>query len=101
MENNITITNNIVEWNQFMSSVFKELYRITTVGGHVAFEVGDVKNGTICLDEHVVRIGINTGFECLGIMVNQQHFTKTANIWGISNNTKGTNSNKVVLFRKS
>ena len=101
MNNNITITKNIIEWNCFMSLVFKELYRITTIGGYVAFEVGDVKNGKIHLDEHIVRIGIRAGFECLGIMINQQNFTKTANIWGISNNMKGTNSNKIILLKKS
>jgi DNA modification methylase len=100
MNNNITITKNIVEWNYFMSLVFKELYRVTTIGGYVAFEVGDIKNGKIHLDEHIVRIGNEAGFECLGIMVNQQNFTKTANIWGISNNMKGTNSNKIILFKK-
>jgi DNA modification methylase len=71
MSNNITIKKNIVEWNYFMNLVFKELYRITTIGGYVGFEVGDVKNGKIHLDEHIVRIGIKAGVECLGIMVNQ------------------------------
>ena len=31
---------------------------------------------------------------------NAQKFTKTANIWGVSNNSLGTNTNRIVLFRK-
>jgi hypothetical protein len=28
-------------------------------------------------------------------MVNQQEFTKTANCWGVRNNAKGTNTNRI------
>jgi len=100
VEKNITVTKNLAEWNYIMGLVFNELYRITKIGGYVAFEVGDVKSGKIQLDDHILKIGIDSGFECLGIMINQQDFTKTANIWGISNNKKGTNTNRIVLFRK-
>jgi hypothetical protein len=33
-------------------------------------------------------------------MINQQEFTKTAHCWGVTNNAGGTNSNRIVLFRK-
>ena len=36
-------------------------------------------------------------FDLLGVMVNQQNFTKTANCWGVGNNRGGTNSNRIVL----
>ena len=52
------------------------------------------------LEEYVVPLGLKAGFDCEGIMINQQSFTKTANIWGISNNTKGTNTNRIVILRK-
>ena len=100
VEKNITITKKVVEWNFVMGTVFKELFRITKNDGYVAFEVGDVKGGKVQLDDYIVKTGIDAGFECLGIMINQQDFTKTANIWGISNNTKGTNTNRIVMFRK-
>jgi hypothetical protein len=57
-------------------------------------------NGKINLDEFVVNIGIKKGFECIGIVINEQNFTKTSNIWGVSNNDKGTNTNRIVLFTK-
>ncbi|GAG78686.1 unnamed protein product, partial [marine sediment metagenome] len=34
------------------------------------------------------------------IVINEQDFTKTSNIWGIKNKESGTNTNRIVLFRK-
>ncbi|GAB4202424.1 MAG: DNA methylase [Bacteroidia bacterium] len=96
----ITMSKTINEWEKVMNDVFKELYRITKKGGYVAFEVGEVKNGKIKLDEIVAPIGIENGFVCEAIMINKQVFTKTANIWGIKNNAKGTNTNRIVIFKK-
>ncbi len=87
-------------WAEAMQQVFLELYRITRRGGWVAFEVGEVKAGQVKLEEYVVPLGVNAGFTCEGILVNKQEFTKTANIWGIKNNAKGTNTNRVVIFHK-
>ena len=98
---NITITKKIIEWEKVMGQVFQELYRITKRGGYIAFEVGEVRKGKLKLDEHIVPLGIKAGFECLGIVINLQSFTKTANIWGISNNDFGTNTNRIVVFRKA
>jgi hypothetical protein len=39
-------------------------------------------------------------FERLAVMVNQQAFTKTAKCWGVDNNAKGTNTNRIVLLRR-
>ncbi len=100
IEKKITMSKNVEEWTQVMQKVFYELYRITKTDGYVAFEVGEVKNGKIKLDEYVVPLGINAGFKIIGIIINEQEFTKTANIWGINNNNKGTNSNRIVLFKK-
>jgi DNA modification methylase len=98
---NITITRTLEEWSAVMLGVFRELFRITKNRGFVAFEVGEVRNKKIRLDEHIVPLGLKAGFTCIGIMVNDQKFTKTSNIWGVDNNEKGTNSNRIVLFRKS
>lgn len=96
----ITISRKLDDWEKIMGEVFDELYRITKKDGYVAFEVGEVRKGKVKLDEHVVPLGIKAGFECLGVVINLQNFTKTANIWGISNNAVGTNTNRIALFRK-
>lgn len=100
IKSKITITKSVEEWENVMEKVFRQLYRITKKNGYVAFEVGEVRNGKINLDEIIVPIGIQAGFHCEGIMINQQTFTKTSNIWGIKNNSKGTNTNRIVLFKK-
>ena len=96
----ITILKNINDWSNFISNVFSELYRVTKFEGYVAFEVGEVKKGAIKLDEIVVKIGRNAGFKHMFTLINKQNFTKTSNIWGVSNNKKGTNTNRIVLFKK-
>ena len=100
IEKNITMTNKMDTWCHVMQDVFNELYRITQPGGWVAFEVGEIKNGKFRLDEYVAEIGVKAKFNCFGILVNLQNFTKTSNIWGVKNNSKGTNTNRIVLFYK-
>jgi hypothetical protein len=97
----ITMARTLDDWTGVMGSVFQELYRITRPGGYVAFEVGEVRKRTIRLEEHVVPLGIDAGFACDGVLINQQIFTKTSNIWGVNNMASGTNTNRIVLFHKS
>ena len=97
----ITMSRTIEEWEARMGCVFAELHRITKRGGWVAFEVGEVRKGKIRLEEHVVPLGIAAGFACEAVLINEQRFTKTANIWGVDNNQLGTNTNRIVVFRKA
>lgn len=97
----MTISRDVDDWAAAMQKVFLELYRVTRGGGWVAFEVGEVRRGAVRLEEVVAPLGINAGFECQAVLINAQSFTKTANIWGISNNRLGTNTNRIVVFRKS
>jgi hypothetical protein len=96
----ITMARTIEEWSRVMGAVFDELYRITREGGFVAFEVGEVRKRTIRLEEHVVPLGIAAGFACPCVLINQQNFTKTSNIWGVDNMASGTNTNRIVVFKK-
>ena len=100
IERKITMAGTVEKWSLVMADVFKELFRITKNGGAVAFEVGEVKNGAIKLDEYVIELGIKAGFACEGVIINLQEFTKTSNIWGVHNNKSGTNTNRIVLFSK-
>jgi hypothetical protein len=97
----LTMSKSLDNWCCVMKSVFDELFRVTKRNGYVAFEVGEVRKGTIRLEEHVATIGVESGFSCEGIMLNTQRFTKTANIWGVANNNKGTNTNRIVVFQKT
>lgn len=96
----ITMARTVTAWEEEMEAVFKELMRVLRPGGHVAFEVGEVRSGTVRLEESVVRAAGRAGLVARLILINAQEFTKTANCWGVTNGSKGTNTNRVVLLRK-
>lgn len=96
----ITQLRGVEAWSAAMGRVFTELHRVVRPGGHVAFEVGEVRRGTVRLEDHVVPAAAAAGFTPVLVLVNAQQFTKTANCWGVSNNAKGTNTNRVVLLRR-
>ena len=101
IDSRITMSPTVDEWAGEMARVLRELHRVTRPQGWVAFEVGEVRRGLVKLEEVVAPLGIAAGFECSAILINAQSFTKTANIWGVANNRLGTNSNRIVLFRKA
>lgn len=88
------------DWRNFTRETLKELARITKPGGCVAYEVGEVRNGTVLLEEHVIAASDGLPLKVEAVMINQQDFTKTSNCWGVSNNSDGTNSNRIVIFRR-
>jgi hypothetical protein len=96
----ITIARKLDAWQQAMTEVFVELHRVVRPGGHVAFEVGEVRRGTVRLEEVVVPAAVRAGFHPELVLINAQDFTKTANCWGVTNNSKGTNTNRIVLLRR-
>ena len=96
----ITMARTVEAWSVVMAAVLRELKRVTRRGGWIAFEVGEVRNGRIRLDETIMPLGIAAGLRCEAVLINTQRFTKTANLWGVANNTRGTNTNRIVLFRR-
>jgi hypothetical protein len=96
----LTTPGSVVEWRKAMTRVFHELARVLRTGGHVAFEVGEVRKGKCRLEEHVLPCGVDAGLRPVLVLVNAHQFTKTANCWGVANGRKGTNTNRVVLFQK-
>ena len=91
----------LADWEASMGRVLLELHRILRLGGWIAFEVGEIQRGEIQLEDSVISAGIAAGLEPELVLINSQQFTKTANCWGVKNNDMGTNTNRVVLFRKS
>lgn len=96
----LTMPRRIDDWQAAMTPVFHELQRVLKPGGHVAFEVGEVHGGETKLEEAVLPCGVAAGLEPLLVVINDQEFTKTANCWGVDNMSKGTNTNRIVVFRK-
>ena len=96
----VTATPRVQEWTDLIGATMRELHRITRRGGHVAFEVGEVRGGTVKLEEHVIPPALAAGFVCEGVLIHEQSFTKTAHIWGVANNRAGTNTHRIVLLRR-
>lgn len=88
------------DWVARMTDVFMELHRILKSSGRIAFEVGEVRKGAVLLENAVAKASLGAGFVPEKLMINTQDFTKTANCWGVSNNSKGTNSNRIVILKK-
>ena len=96
----IWILKKVKDWGDKMTSLFKELRRILLPRGYVAFEVGEVRNGRLKLEEQVIPAAEAAGLMTTLVLINSQKFTKTSNCWGINNLSKGTNTNRVVLLKK-
>lgn len=96
----LTVPRKLEDWAAAMTRVFRELHRLLKPGGHVAFEVGEVHGGKTKLEETVLPCGVAAGLTPVLVLINDQQFTKTANCWGVNNMGKGTNTNRIVLFRK-
>jgi len=87
-------------WTKMVREVMREQARIVRSSGYVAFEVGEVRNGSVLLEQLVWRAVKGLPFERLGVIVNSQQFTKTANCWGVINGSKGTNTNRIVMLQR-
>jgi hypothetical protein len=97
----LTTPHRLDAWQAAMTRVFHELRRVLKPGGCVAFEVGEVRKGAIRLEEAVIPAGLAAGLAPACVLINAQQFTKTAAVWGVDNNRLGTNTNRIVVFRKT
>ncbi len=87
-------------WTAMIRAVLAEQARLLRPGGHVAFEVGEVRGGRVLLERLVWQAADGLPYDRLGVIVNRQDFTKTAHCWGVANNRGGTNTNRIVLLRR-
>lgn len=89
------------EWTRMVRWSLEEMARVVRPKGYVAFEVGEVSGGRVLLERLVWQACAGLPFSRIGVLVNRQQFTKTANCWGITNASKGTNTNRIVLLQRT
>ena len=96
----IAILQRIKDWQRFTAETLQELCRVVKPGGTICYEVGEVRNATVNLEDVVIHAihDAQLPVEVIGVLVNQQDFTKTSNAWGVTNNRRGTNTNRVVMM---
>jgi DNA modification methylase len=98
----ISILSSLNDWTLFIQKTLESSARVLKSGGYFVMEVGEVKKGKkiLPLDEFVVEAGANIGLEWSRTYIHTQKFTKLSNCWNVSNNEKGTNSNRCVVLQK-
>ena len=94
------LTSSVPQWTENISLAIREMLRILKPRGHIAIEVGEIKQGQIKMEDFIVDAGSRCGISPKEIYLNQQNFTKTSHCWGIENNKSGTNTNRIVVFQK-
>jgi hypothetical protein len=88
------------DWTSAMAGTLGELRRILRPGGHLVFEVGEVRRGSVLLERIIAPLGSQVGLRPEAILVHTQAFTKTSHCWGIENGRRGTNTQRIVLFSR-
>ena len=96
----ITQTGKLEAWKGLVRETLDNVAAISACGSVFAFEVGEIRNGSLLLDRVVTDVARETVWEPICVLVNEQMFTKTSNTWGIDNNRGGTNSNRIVVMRR-
>lgn len=107
VDGKIVQTPNLSEWAQFISDTLTELHRVIIPGGILAMEVGEVKYQGQILNLDEIVLGLTCArdrnmnqFKVREIYVQSQQFTKLANCFNVTNNTKGTNTNRILLMER-
>lgn len=92
---NFAMHRDLEAWRDFVRTTLIELGRIIRPGGHVAYEVGDLRGGRILLDEHVLRAADGLALRPRAVIVNGGGFSRSSHSWH-----RGTTTNRIVLFQK-
>lgn len=100
-ENTCWQIRNLDDWLDKIKSAFLEFYRVLKPSGIVAFEVGEIRKGSLLLENEVAKVAFEVGLNVDSILINSQNFTKTANCWGVKNNKEGTNTNRILILTKN
>ena len=99
-------------WTTMMRRVLTELSRVVRIGGHAVVEVGEVRRGTVRLEDAVLEAAVGTGMSPVCVLLNEQAFSKTARCWGVGvgvgegdaagagKGGAGTNTNRMVVLRR-
>ena len=86
------------KWTRWIRRSLLEFARVLRTGGTLVFEVGEVRKGRVQLEHHVADAMAGLPFDVREVVIIQQAFTKTSHTWGITNNTAGTNTNRIIVM---
>ena len=78
----ITQTRKLAEWKELVRGVLESVAAIACPGSVFAFEVGEIHRGSLLLDRVVAEVAQETTWKPVCVVINEQTFTKTSNMWG-------------------
>jgi len=98
-----SIYRNLSEWQDFLGEVLQTSSVLMKPKSRLVMEVGEVVNAgeTVHLDEWLVDLAEQAGLIWEKTFIQTQNFTKLSHCWKVSNNEKGTNTHRCVVFRKA
>lgn len=102
----LSILSSLDDWAVFMKDVLQEMLRVLKPGGRAVIEVGDVRARGAHVNLEEVLAGLlplssrSGRLEIDEVLINEQKFTKLSNCWDVSNNSKGTNTNRCLVVQK-
>ena len=88
------------DWTKMIRRTLMEMMRIVKPGGYIAMEVGEIKGGTIKLEQAVWEAAEGLPCRRLGVIIHAAKFPKTSHIYGVINNKRGTNTNRIVVMQR-
>lgn len=101
----LTQTASITQWQDFIDGTLREIGRILRPQGYCILEVGDVihRGQPVNLDEVISRSCIRKAapLQMEAILIQKQPFTKLAHCFQITNNRKGTNTQRLLIMKKT
>ncbi len=102
-EKKVSIFRSLLDWKAFIQETLIESRRVLKPGAPLVMEVGEVQKGknVYNLDEEISSLAREAGLLWEKTYIQDQKFTKLSHCWNVSNNEKGTNSNRCVVFRKA
>ena len=88
-------------WTTMVKRALSEQARVLKPGGHSAFEVGEVRVGSVLLERRVWSAAEDLPFRKFCVVVNQQEFTRTSHTWGVADGRLGTNTIRIVRLQRA
>lgn len=105
-EKSLVMTSKLETWKSFIADCMAAMWRVLGPDCHAVIEVGEVRDGARLIHLDEVLVDIAASLQTRGVRlvpeavyIHTQNFTKLANCFRVDNNRKGTNTNRMVVFR--
>ena len=102
LRNVLVQTNNMDEYREFIKKSMQEMHKVLRPGKYCVVEVGDVKHKgrKVYLDNLIVELAGEVGFEVEKVIVNYLTAPKISKAFSRKSKYQGTKTNRCVVMKK-